>query len=198
MPIDLTDTKSQDDRSPIPAGVYHLRAKLMPGTEGSDYMLKRAKNGVSLMLALECVVLDEGDHQGRKLWDYITCELDERGTITPLPQDKLQKLQTSVRLGRVKLRAIIDSAYKLDPNDKSETAQNKRRFDSYSIFDGIVFWAQVEERPARNGYRAGNDIDFIITPDLPDYPQQASSSGTALATPPPKKLRDDMDDEIPF
>jgi hypothetical protein len=196
MILDLSNEPSQD--SPIPAGVYRLRAKLMAGTAGTDFLLKRAKNGISLMLALECTVV-EGEHHGRKVWDYITCELDEQGAITPLPQDKLQKLQTSVRLGRVRLKALIDSACKLDPNDKSEAAQAKRRsFDSYTAFDGIVFWAQVEERPARNGYRAGNYIDFIITPDLPDYPQQASSGSTALVTPPPKNLRDDMDDDLPY
>ena len=48
MPIDLTDTKPQS--SPIPPGIYRLRAKLMAGTAGSDYLLKRAKNGVQLML----------------------------------------------------------------------------------------------------------------------------------------------------
>ena len=157
------------------------------------------------MLALECTVLEEHpayeqnrEHRGRKVWDYITCELDEQGVITPLPQDKLQKLQTSVRLGRNKLRAIIDSAHKLDPNDKSEAAQAiRRRFASYADFDGIVFWAQLQERPAANGYRAGNNIDFIITPDLPDYPQEASAPPPASGSAAVAIRARDMDDEIP-
>ena len=197
MAINLTDTEPQSDRSPIPPGVYRLRARLMAGTAGTDHLLKVAKNGVQLMLALECTVV-EGEHHDRKVWDYITCELDEQGVITPLPQDKLKNFQTSVRLGRNRLRAIIDSAYKLDPNDKGEEAQAiRRRFDSYDTFDGIEFWAQVEERPARNGYRAGNNIDFIITPDLPDYPQEA---GAPLAVVPSKPVTrpDDMDDSILF
>jgi hypothetical protein len=208
MPLDLTDTGPQSDRSPIPTGVYRLRAKLKAGTAGPNFELQRAKkNGVLLMLALECTVIEgpysdkkkENTYHGRKLWDYVSCELDLENVITPLPQDKLENFQTAVRMGRNKLRAIIDSAYKLDPNDKSEAAQAiRRRFNSYAAFDGIVFWAQVEERPARNGYRAGNDIYFIVTPDLPDYPQQTSSSDTALTVPPPKTLRDEMEDEIPF
>ena len=194
MALDLSNI---DPQVPVPAGVYRLRAKLMAGTAGTDFLLKRAKNGISLMLALECTVI-EGEHHGRKVWDYITCELDEENAITPLPVDKLEKLQTSVRLGLIKLRAIIDSACGLDPSDKSEATQAiRRRFDSYTTFDGIVFWAQVEERPATNSYRAGNNIDFIITPDLPDYPQKAGSS-TALVTPPPKNPRDDLDDELPY
>jgi hypothetical protein len=204
MAIDLTDTGTQrQSDDPIPAGVYRLRAKVKAGTAGTYHLLKIAKNGVSLMLVLECTVI-EGEHQDRKVWDYITCELDEQGTITPLPQDKLQKLQTSARLGRNRLRAIIDSAYKLDPNDKSEAAQEvRRRFDSYAAFDGIKFWAQVEERPAANGYGPSNNIDFIITPDLPDYPQEASAPPTATPNKPsssggPMSLRDDMDDTVPF
>lgn len=206
MPIDLTDTGTQrQSDDPIPAGVYRLRTRIKAGTEGTDHLLKRAKNGVSLMLVLECTVI-EGEHQGRKMWDYITCELDEQGVITPLPQDKLEKLQTSARLGRNRLRAIIDSACKLDPNDKGEAVQEiRRRFDSYDAFDGIEFWAQVEERPAANGYGPSNNIDFIITPDLPDYPQEASAPPTAAPNKPspssssgPVSLRNAMDDNIPF
>ena len=120
MPIDLTDTESQSD--PIPAGVYRLRAKLMAGTAGTDHVLKVARNGVDLMLVLECTVI-EGKHRGRKLWDYTTCELDEQGVITPLSQDELEEHQAFVHRGRSKLRAIIDSAHGLNPKDKSEAAQ---------------------------------------------------------------------------
>ena len=41
MPIDLTDTEPQS--SPIPPGVYRLRARLMAGTAGTEHLLKRAK-----------------------------------------------------------------------------------------------------------------------------------------------------------
>ena len=177
MPIDLTDTEPQNE--PIPAGIYCLRAKLMAGTAGTDHLLKVAQNGVSLMLVLECTVI-KGEHRNRKLRDYITCELDEQGVITPLSQDKLESLQLSARLGRNKLRAIINSAHKLNPKDKSEAAQEiRRRCDSYAAFDGIVFWAQVKERPASNGYRASNTIDFIVTPDLPDYPEEEGAPPAA-------------------
>ena len=81
------------------------------------------------MLALECTVLEEHpayeqnrEHRGRKVWDYITCELDEQGVITPLPQDKSRKLQTSVRLSTTKLRAIINSAHKLDPKRRERSS----------------------------------------------------------------------------
>ena len=195
MPIDLTDTKSQSD--PIPAGVYRLRAELMAGTAGTDHLLKVARNGVDLMLVLECTVI-EGKHRGRKLWDYTTCELDEQGVITPLSQDELEEHQAFVHRGRSKLRAIINSAHGLNPKDKSEAAQEiRRRFNSYAAFDGIVFWAQVKERPASNGYAAGNNISFIITPDLPNYPQKTSAP-PAVATSKPSLPRDDMDDSIPF
>ena len=196
MPIDLTDTEPQNE--PIPAGIYCLRAKLMAGTAGTDHLLKVAQNGVSLMLVLECTVI-KGEHRNRKLRDYITCELDEQGVITPLSQDKLENLQLSARLGRNKLRAIIDSAHKLNPKDKSEAAQEiRRRFDSYAAFDGMEFWAQVEVRPASNGYRASNTIDLIITSDLPGYPELVAAPSKPSSSGGPVSLRGEMDDDLPF
>jgi hypothetical protein len=193
MTIDLNDAGSQQD-DPFPSGIYRLRARLKAGTAGTDHLLVRAKNGVSLMLGLECIVV-EGEHHGRKVWDYISCELDEADMITRLAADKLENLRASVRYGRKRLKAIIDSAFNLDPHDTGEAAQAKRRFEGYDFFDGIVFWAQVDEQPAGNGYRASNKINFIITNDLPDYPKTAAPVSTL---PVPQKKRDDMVDEIPF
>ena len=168
----------------------------MAGIAGTEHLLKIAKNGVQphararMHRARGASAYEKGEHRSRKVWDYITCELDEQGVITPLPQDKLEKLQISMRLGRNKLRAIIDSAYKLKPKDKSEAAQEiRRRFASYADFDGIVFWAQLKERPASNGYRASNTIDFIVTPDLPDYPQEAAHHRLQAEAPPSRYAR---------
>jgi hypothetical protein len=195
MPIDLNNADREAERPLISPGVYRLRTRVKAGGEGDDCQLARAKNGVTLHLTLECTVV-EGKHHGQKVWDHITCELDEQGTITPLPADKRESLQASVRMGRKKLKAILDSAYDLDPNDTiSEEATTKRSFDSYKAFDGLIFYAQIEQRPAANGYAASNTIDFIVTPDLPDYPKTKDGKTLVPVKPP---LQDDMGDEIPF
>jgi hypothetical protein len=141
-----------------------------------------------LGLKLECTVI-EGEHHGKRVWDWITCELDE-GVLAVLTVDKRENFLTSVRLGRKRLRAILDSAYNIDPGDDSEEAKAKHDFDDYMAFNGLIFYAQVDERPAANGYKASNTIDFIVTPDDPEYQKQAKK--TALA------LQKDLDDALPF
>jgi Protein of unknown function (DUF669) len=88
MTIDLNDTEG---RTLIPPGVYALKIQVNYGNAGSDGVLRRAKNGHSLMLELECTVLDS-KHAGRKIWEYLTVELDDNGS--PLAADKLDKLKT--------------------------------------------------------------------------------------------------------
>jgi hypothetical protein len=188
MTIDLNDTEG---RTLIPPGVYALKIQVNYGNAGSDGVLRRAKNGHSLMLELECTVLDS-KHAGRKIWEYLTVELDDNGS--PLAADKLDKLKTSVRIGRNKLRDIVDSAHHLDPNDTGEAAQKKRRLESYGELDELVFWAQIEKRAGDNGYGPRNYIDFVITPNLPDYPKKKEKEKAQTVVP----VEPDMDDSIPF
>jgi hypothetical protein len=183
MTIDLNDT----ERDLIPPGVYALKIQVNYGDAGSDGVLRRAKNGRSLMLEIECTVVG-GEHRGRKVWDYLSVELDDNGP--PLAADRLDKLKSSIRFGRNKLRNIIDSAHRLDPNDTSEATQKKRRLESYAEIDGLIFWAQIEERGAGNGFGPRNYVDYVITPDLPDYPKEKTRAMVAV--------RPDMSDEIPF
>jgi hypothetical protein len=153
MTINLNDVETQRDRTPIPEGVYRLKARVVPGGVGDDGMLRRAKNGRGLILELECTVVS-GEHEGRKIWDYPTVEIDEstNGGLPPIKADELKKLQTSKRLGLVRLRAIIDASFELTPDDRSEAMEKKRSFESYDFFDGLQFWAQVIGTPARDRY----------------------------------------------
>jgi hypothetical protein len=197
MALDLSDAGPQTSRDPIPAGVYRLRAKLKIGTAGTDFVLHPSKNSPLLGVSLECTVIG-GEHAGRKIFDWISAELDEDGMPAVVAPDKLENWKTAVRMGRKRLAAIVDSAIALDPNDRSDAAQARRRqFDNYDKLDGVVFYAQVEVRPARNNYKASNEIYFIVTPDLPDYPKQASDTSNLPATP-KQDLGDELDDSIPF
>jgi len=197
MTLDLSDAGPQTSRDPIPPGVYRLRAKLKIGTAGTDFLLHRAQKSPLLGVSLECAVIG-GEHAGRKIFDWICAELDEDGMPAVVAPEKLENWQTAIRMGRAKLAAIIDSAVGLDPNDRSDAAQARRRqFDSYDKFDGVCFYAQVEIRPAKGQYQARNEIFFIVTPDLPDYPKQAPGTSN-LPTTPKQDLRDEMDDELPY
>ena len=48
------------------------------------------------------------------------------------------------------------------------------------------------EQPARDGYGPRNVIDFIITPDLPDYPKPSANTAVALK----RTAAEDLNDEI--
>jgi hypothetical protein len=189
MAVDLNTVKPLRDL--IPPGVYRLEIAVKRGGAGDGGWLRLAKNQRSLMLELECTVVG-GDYAGKKVWDYITVEFDETDALhlSPVEPDKLEKYRTSVRMGLVKLRAIIDSAYGLEPNDDSEEAQAKRKLASYGDIHGLAFYAQIEERAGRDGYGPRNVVDFVITPDLPDYPMQEVEQFK-------RTLEQEMNDAIP-
>jgi hypothetical protein len=192
MTINLNNVETQRDRTPVPDGVYRLRARVIPGGVGSDGMLRRARNGRQLMLELECTVA-RGNHEGRKIWDYPTAELDEstNGTLPPIEPAALEKLRNSLRMGLVRLRAIIDSALGFDPSDRSPEMEKKRSFESYDFFDGLEFWAQIVETPANGRYGPGNQIDLIVVHGDPAYPQESRVIV-------PRSRHGDLDDEINF
>jgi hypothetical protein len=193
MTISFRDVPTQRDRTPIPSGMYCLKVEVTPGGAGDGGILRRAKNGRSLMLELKCEVVG-GEHEGRWIWDYPTVAIDESkdGSLPPLDADTRWKLQTSVRLGLVRIKAIIDSALGLDPNDRSEATEAKRDCANWRALDGIMFWAEVVETEGDNKYGPSNKIDYVVTRSDPAYP------ATTQAIVPRKSLKDDMDDEIPF
>jgi hypothetical protein len=194
MPIDLNNIPAED-RSLASPGVYQLQINVVRGEAGEDGTLTLAKNGRSLMLRL-LYTIEGGHYAGHKIWDYITVAFNEKDdpNLPPVEADKLNNYRTSVRLGLIKLLAIVDSAHGLLPNDHSAAAQAKRKLDSYDEIDGLKFWAQLEERPGRGGYGPSNIIDYVITADLPEYPKQPAIT----VLPPKRRLADEMDDSIPF
>jgi hypothetical protein len=196
MPINYADADDQRSRELLPSGVYQLKVEVQLGGYGEDATLMLAKSGRSMHVALIYKVV-EGEHRGYKIWDNITVALVEDKNLPPLEADKLKKLQTAVRMGRAKIKALINSARRLDPDDKSEATEAKRALETHDDLTGMVFWAQIEEQPGGNGYGPRNIIDYIIQLGDADYPvAPAQSSGGAIV--PKKSIKDDMDDSIPF
>jgi Protein of unknown function (DUF669) len=189
MAINLNDTPTQRSE-PVPFGVYCLKGEVLPGGAGTGGVLRRAKNGCALMLELKCEIV-EGKLAGRCIWYRPIVELEENEALSKLDVKARERLQTALRLGRMRVRAIIDSALGLDPNDRSADAEKKRTLENWGEIDGLTFCAQISER-YDDKYGASNDIDFIVVPSDPAYPK------TAQAVVPRKTLQEEMDDEIPF
>jgi hypothetical protein len=73
-----------------------------------------------------------------------------------------------MRSNQSRLKAILDSAYNLRPDDKSDEARRKRSV-TYRSFDGIRFVGKIGIEPAKDGYQAKNVLAAVITNDLREW-----------------------------
>jgi hypothetical protein len=177
---DFNDAGEQRTNSPIPAGeICVFYSKLKPGGAGEGGWYRRSKDGNSLHLDCEFTVLG-GEYDGRKVWTLLTME----GTTTGHAEAAEISLRT--------LRAVLESARGVRPDDTSDTAKQARQIKDWGDFNGLRFMARVGVRPAEGSYPAKNTLTEIITPDRRDWhnpndPQQpppAGPKGSTAPTPP--------------
>ena len=188
MAYDLNDAEQQGG-SVIPADLYWLTAKVKPGGASDDYNLRRSKNGALEMLELEMTVVG-GPHAGARFWEMMPLNYVD-GSCPD--QAQVNRYKAAVRMGKAKLRAIIESARQIDPDDASEQAQQQRRLADLNDLNGLTCFAQVDVRE-QSGYRPKNYIDYVITPKMPEWP----NGGQPTAVAPFAGAKAAFDDEIPF
>jgi len=156
MPFDYTDAPPPSFDL-IPDGTtatvsIHIR----PGNVGEDGMLKRSRDGDCEMLDCEFTVLD-GTYKGRKFWHNLLLVGTTDG----------QKKMAAGNVGV--LKAILDSALGLMPNDVSAEARAARTV-SIKRFEGLSFIAKIGEEkggPKRDGgnYPDKNVLAGAVTKD---------------------------------
>jgi hypothetical protein len=174
--LDFNNAGEQRSLDVIPADtICTLQLTIRRGGAGDDGWLKRAADGASEGLDCECTVVD-GKYAKRKLWQLYTLH----GT-TPGHAE-------AGEISRNTLRAILESARGIRPDDKSEAAQNARKVSSWADFDGLRFVARLGVRPPRDGYQAKNTILAVITPERQAWkqPEQISAktvTGGAASAP---------------
>jgi len=142
----------------IPDGtVATVSTHIRPGGVGEDGMLKRSKAGDAEMLELEFTLLD-GTYKGRKFWNNLLLVGTTDG----------QKKMAASNIGV--LKAIIDSALGLMPNDVSAEARAARTV-SIKQFEGMNFIAKIgveKGGPKNDGsgnYPDKNVLASVITKD---------------------------------
>jgi hypothetical protein len=179
MPFDYTDAPSvlMPDGT-IATVSIHIRA----GGVGEDGMLKRSANGECEMLGCEFTVLD-GTYRGRKFWHNLLIVGTTDG----------QKKMAAGNLGV--LKAILDSALGLMPNDVSAEARAARTV-SIKAFQGMSFIAKIGEEkgaPKKDGsgnYPDKNVLAGAITKDksgwhpVEQQPPFNGGGGAPPSTPP--------------
>ena len=107
----------------------------------------------SVYLACEFVVL-EGAFAKRKMWSNIGLHS--------------KKGPTWQAMGRSMIRAILNSARNVHPQDNGPQAASARRIQGFSELDGIEFLARVDvEKDAKGEDR--NVVKLAVEPDHKDY-----------------------------
>jgi hypothetical protein len=150
--FDFNTAETQRTREVIPADTLAvLQMNIKPGDEGDGGWLKSSKDGTSRALDCEFTVV-EGEHAKRKMWSRLTLEGETDGH--EIARD------ISMRV----LRAILESARGIRPEDQSDAARQARMAD-YADFDGIRFIGRIGVEPAKNGYAAKNTLHEVITPE---------------------------------
>ena len=162
MPFDYSDAPPPQFEL-IPHGtiatvVLHIRA----GNAGEDGMLKRSAKGDCEMLDCELVVAD-GPHKGRKFWEYWILEGTTDGHAK------------AASINRGTLKAILDSALGLKPDDVSPQARAARTV-SLKQFEGKTFIAKIgiEKGNAKTdgsgeNWPDKNILAGVITPDRKEW-----------------------------
>jgi hypothetical protein len=163
---DFNDAGSQRTLDVIPAGtILTLQMSIRPGGLDEGGWLKNAADGASKGIDAEFVVVG-GQFDKRKLWQWVTIEGAREGHTQ------------AAEISRNLLRAILESARGVRPDDKSEAAQAARKVAGFADFDQLRFVAKIGVRPPRDGYAAKNTILEVITPD-----RQAWKKPEQIATP---------------
>jgi hypothetical protein len=183
MAYDYTDAPAQRSNELIPADtVATVQLTIHAGGAGEGGLLTRSKDGACEMLECEFVLVD-GPHAKRKLWERMVLNGTTDGHAK------------AAEISRGKLRAILESARGIKPNDTSKEAREARTAE-LGDFDGLRFIAKIgieKGRPKNDGtgesYPDRNTIAAVITPDRKDWhtveqmPRPAAPVSAAVVVP---------------
>jgi hypothetical protein len=161
--------QARPQRDVIPAGtIATLQLKIRPGGAGEGGCLRRSKSGDSEALDCEFVVTG-GPYAKRKFWTLLTVSGTTEGHAK------------AAEITRSRLRAILESARGVSPDDTSEPAKQARQIGSYGDLNGLQFIGRIGVEPAGEKYPAKNVLLEALTPDRRDWHpvEQVSQPGTA-------------------
>jgi hypothetical protein len=188
--LDLNQAHKQGERPLLPKGTYRLRAHIRPGGVGDEGLLRLANNMVSELLELDLTAV-EGEHAGTSFRIWLTLYAGD----TPTPGQC-----EAINISRTTLRAMLESAHAIDPDDDGEAARKVRdeATQTLRVFDGLTFYALVGVEPS-NRYGDRNKVVRVVTPNMKEWPVKPQSSQQNGPSPQPRKTTaEDMGDGIPF
>ncbi|KAF7599442.1 MAG: hypothetical protein CGU28_05470 [Candidatus Dactylopiibacterium carminicum] len=176
---DFNDAEQQQGFDLIPKGtIVPVRMTIKPGGHddpeqgwGGGYATESFETG-SIYLAAEFVVTG-GAHAKRKMWSNIGLH-SKKGPTWGL-------------MGRSFIRAALNSARNVHPQDNGPQAAAARRIQGFHELDGIEFLARVDVEKDAKGLDP-NVVKLAVEPDHPDYakfmgvpPKTKTGGGTSGA-----------------
>ena len=170
MTFDMNDAEPQKTSETIPDGTFaRVTMILRPGgldgeSEIDRGLLKRSGTEGSDVLMLDAeFTVTEGPHIRRKFWQTFTVsggKLDENG------------VSIGAKITKSTLRAMIDSALGLNPEDMSEATKAKRILRGFADLSGITFVAKIKVEASNNtAYSDKNKLDHVVVPTAPEWRQ---------------------------
>jgi len=165
---DFNDAEQQQSFDLIPKGtVAKVRMTVKPGgydnpSQGwvGGYATQSFETG-SIFLACEFVVL-EGEFAKRKLWSNI-------GLQSPTGP-------TWGNMGRTFVRAALNSARNVRPDDDTPQAAAARRIQGFHELDGLEFIARIDIEKDGRG-ESKNVVKMAVEPGEPDYAAHMAGAG---------------------
>jgi hypothetical protein len=174
---DFNDASDQRSIELIPTNtVCTLQINVRQGGVGDDGWLKSAADGNSEGLDCELVVVD-GPFAKKKLFNRFTLHGKSAGH------------EQAGQISRATLRAILESARGIRPDDNSEAAKKAREVASWGDFDGLRFIGLIGIQPASNGYNAKNKLIEAVTPDRQQWSKVEQVQKPATPSTKPEKPR---------
>jgi len=162
MPYDYTNAPPPRDFDLIPHNsVATVGLHIRPGGVGEDNALTRTKSGDAEMLSCQFTVTD-GPFKGRKFWENWILEGVSDGHAR------------SAEINRGTIKAILDSAFGIKPDDKGLQARAART-KRLGELEGLVFIAKIgvekgKPKPDGSGnWPDRNILAGVITPDRKEW-----------------------------
>jgi len=162
MSLDFNDAPSQQsgDFELLPVGtMVKLYMTIRPGNDSTDPMLTASNSSDAKYMDCEFAI-SSAPFRGRKVWQNMTVsggKVDEQG----------RSKGGMITAGT--LRAIINSARNINPEDDGDQARANRVLGGYADFTGMEFAAKIGKENGKNGYADKNKIAVVIEPGHADY-----------------------------
>ena len=187
--IDFNNANPQDEL--IPAGtIAKVTLKLKGGGNYGEHNLQHQSDNTGSIGLNVFFTIDEGKYKGRKFYQLIGIKGAKKNA---------EGADVWGDMGGSLIRSILESAYNIHPNDKSERSIKARSLESYNDLEGLQFVVKIGVEIDKTGqYSDKNKIVAAITPADKNYTTLMSATPRTQATNNANNGNDFVNDDIPF